>query len=314
MKIKDNIQLFQSIILSTILFVGVFFYGLDISILEIWVVFIFVIGLDFVFQNFVKHVWSQKIIFPFSWVNAAFGICFFLRSEDIWVYVLAAIIAILSKYLLTIRWKHFLNPSNAAVCMILLIFPQFTWVNTLQWWNYTWEITYLYIIAVLWVIWLWIFMMLQVRRIVHYSYLYDYILPFLLLHFALFFIIPYYEPWSSFFLFFNVSFFIFTFFMMTDPKTVPHTSLWRIFFAASLVLTFYLLQFHINESYAILFSLFYNTILLPVIWNLEEKPNYLVFLYVMYYSVIVGLIIYYINIYWAPDLVFDNICNQMICK
>jgi hypothetical protein len=57
--------------------------------------------------------------------------------------------------------------------------------------------------------------------------------------------------------------------MISDPKTVPEKSFSRFLYSINIVLTFYVLQFFINENYAILGSLFFNTIQLPIIWYLE---------------------------------------------
>lgn len=314
LKVLQNIQVQQTLILSLVLFIWVVFFKLDISLLEISTTFSIVIALDFFLQNMWRKKW-EKWVFPFSWVNAGFGICFFLRSLDIVVYIFAAFIAIFSKHLIqTSKGRHFLNPSNFGVCLTLLLFPQYTWLNALQWGNYAWSLGESYVYMLLFVFALWSYMCLKIYKSFHFGYIYDYILPFLLTHFFLFFIIPYHETWSSFFTFFNISFFIFTFFMMTDPKTVPQQRISRIFYAISLVLSFYIFQFYINEYYALLFSLFYNTLLLPVIWKLEHNYKNIIIFYVILYIVYTCLLTYLILNYGQPDLVFDNVCNQLICK
>jgi hypothetical protein len=122
-----NVQHYQTTILSCILFIWVYFFGLDISILEILSVFVTVIVLDYVFLKGLKI--SRQSIIPYSWVNAAFWICFFLRSEDIAIYIFAWILAICWKYILTLWWRHFFNPSNMWVFVSLCLFPQYTWLR-----------------------------------------------------------------------------------------------------------------------------------------------------------------------------------------
>jgi len=313
--LKNNIQVNQTIILSLILFIWIQFYNLDISYIEVSFIFLVVIILDLLFIKYNKGEW----MFPYSWLNAWFWIAFFLRSTDLIIYAFAAILAIVWKNIFRVEWRHFMNPSNMWVFLTLVLFPQFAWINTLQWWNYTGIITYNYILVSVLVVLLWIFISLRVYKFFKFSYLYDLILPFFILHSILFFIIPYYEDFSVYVMFFNVSFFIFTFFMLTDPKTVPKKSLTRVFYSFSIVLTFYILQFFINEGYSILWALFLNTLLLPLVWKLEQYiinkyitesiVFYLILLWLMILSIIVM-----INIYPRPDLVFDNLCNQLICK
>lgn len=310
----SNVQHYQTTILSCVLFIGVYFFGLDISILEILVVFFTVISLDYVFINGFR-IW-KKCTIPYSWVNAAFGICFFLRSEDVVIYLFAAILAISGKHVLTIWGRHFFNPSNMWVFVSLLLFPQYTWVNTLQWGNYTWRAEPKYYFMLAFVIGLWIFISTRVKKILKYEYLLSYLLPFFVLHSILFFIIPFHESLSSYFIFFNVSFFIFIFFMISDPKTVPNTALSRVLYSFIIVLHFYVLQFFINENYSILGSLFVSTLLLPLIWFLESKRNkkYL-YSFLTFYNILMMIVIAFcVSLYWQPDLVFDNVCNQPVCK
>lgn len=312
----QNIQLYQTAILSCILFVWVYFFHLDISFFEILITFITVSALDYLFiNNFHLNV---KNAIPYSGINTAFGICFFLRSDDIILYIFAGALAICGKHLIQVWWRHFFNPSNMGLFVTLCLFPQYTWVNTLQWWNYTWEISREYIFMLWIVLALWVFISVRVKQVLKYEYLFNYILPFFILHSILFFIIPYYESLSSYLLFFNISFFIFLFFMITDPKTIPKKSISRILYASSMVLLFYVLQFFINENYALLWSLFWMTLFLPLIWRYEIKKYKWVniwYLGLIFCNISMMIVIAFsLYFYWQPDLVFDNVCNQLICK
>lgn len=309
-----NVQHYQTAILSCILFVWVYFFWLDISLLEIISVFFTVIILDFLFLNGLRF--SHQSIIPYSGVNAAFWICFFLRSEDIIIYIFASVLAICWKHLITVWWRHFFNPSNMWVFLTLCLFPQYTWVNTLQWWNYTGSAGIEYFIMLLCVILLWVFISTRVTKLLHYEYLFTYLVPFFVIHSILFFIIPYYESLTSYFLFFNISFFIFIFFMISDPKTIPTKSVSRILYSFIIVEHFYVLQFFINESYSILWSLFVSTFLLPIIWKLEKyKNNTQINTFLFLYNILMIIVISFcILVYWQPDLVFDNVCNQLVCK
>lgn len=313
--IKSNIQLNQTIILWFLLLVWVEYYNLNISYLEIFITFFTVILLDLFFLK--QNTW--KWIFPFSWVNAWFWISFFLRSEDLVIYIFAWILAIVWKNTFKVDWKHFMNPSNMAVFLCLVLFPQYAWINTLQWWNYSGEISFSYLISLILVIVLGFFISFRVFKFFKFNYIFDLILPFLILHSILFFIIPYSENISWYIEFFSVSFLIFTFFMLTDPKTVPKKSIIRFLYTISIVISFYLLQFFINEWYAILWSLFINTLLLPIIWKLErnnikEKSIWIYAFYLILLPFEVILLYYFIMYFWQPDLLFDNVCWQLFCK
>lgn len=159
----------------------------------------------------------------------------------------------------------------------------------------------------------------RVNKVFGFRYYLDYLLPFLVLHIILFFIIPYSESISSALQFFGIPFFIFMFFMISDPKTVPERSESRFLYAISLVLSFYVLQFFINENYALLGSLFVNTLTLPLIWYLEKRQCFYrinrAFIFLLTLLVILILFLpILVHIYGQPDFVFDNRCNQLICK
>jgi hypothetical protein len=107
--------------------------------------------------------------------------------------------------------------------------------------------------------------------------------------------------------------------MISDPKTVPERSISRFLYAISLVLSFYILQFFINENYALLGSLFVNTLILPLIWHWEKENCFgqvkkaTVFLLTLL-VILISFLPILIHIYGQPDLVFDNRCNELICK
>ena len=76
-----------------------------------------------------------------QWPNAAsayisgISVGILIRSPDFWPYALCAAISITSKYV--IRWKgrHLWNPSNFAICMMLLLVPESVSTLSVQWGN-----------------------------------------------------------------------------------------------------------------------------------------------------------------------------------
>lgn len=314
--LKNNIQTNQILLLSTILIIWVEFYWLNTNYIKISVIFSTLMILDALFLRVKTGKWT----FPFSWVAAWFGISLFLRTDELLIYFFVCVLAIVWKNLFTIRGRHFMNPSNMAIFTALILFPYYTWINTLQWGNHTWVISEQYLIILLIALFFWLFITYRVYQIFKYKYIIDYIWPFLILHLLLFFFFAQWETLNSAIGFFSVSFFIFVFHMITDPKTVPNKSFSRFFYSISIVLTFYILQFFINESYALLGSLFFNTLTLPIIWLLEEKKNIykklrpeILFLLTNIFIMVVFLSVL-TQKYGRPDLAFDNVCQQLICK
>src|ERR1035441_5092126 len=61
-----------------------------------------------------------------------------IRSPEFWPYALTAAIAITSKYVIRWRGRHLWNPSNFAICAMLLLAPEFIATLSIQWGNTIW--------------------------------------------------------------------------------------------------------------------------------------------------------------------------------
>lgn len=127
--LPKNPQIYQTIFLASLLNAGILFFGLHFDYIKLFTVFASCITFDTLLRYFQTRKWS----FPYSGVNAGFGISFFLRTDYLILYVLAAFIAISSKHIFRIENRHFFNPSNFGVFLVLMIFPLVSWTNPLQW-------------------------------------------------------------------------------------------------------------------------------------------------------------------------------------
>lgn len=73
-----------------------------------------------------------------------------IRSNVMWPYIVAAILSIMSKYVLQYRGRHLWNPSNFGVSWMLLVAPAYVAGLSIQWGsNFA-------AIAVIWILGLWI--------------------------------------------------------------------------------------------------------------------------------------------------------------
>src|SRR6266851_374723 len=63
---------------------------------------------------------------------SALGLSLLLRSDNPWVMVFAAILAIGSKFLIRIRGKHVFNPTNFGLALAMLT-TQHAWCSPSQW-------------------------------------------------------------------------------------------------------------------------------------------------------------------------------------
>lgn len=162
-----------------------------------------------------------------SWMSAlitALGLCLLFRANDPLILMLAAGLAISSKFILRIKKKHLFNPANFGIIATIL-FTADGWISPGQWGS---SAILLFIIGALGSI-----VLLRVGRL-------DTTLTFLVVFIFLEYIrTVLYLGWPHDFLFHrftNGSFLLFAFFMITDPKTTPDHPKARIIWAFSVAL------------------------------------------------------------------------------
>ena len=311
MNIFKNPQIYQTIFLMVILNLGINIFWLYFDYTKFFIVFGSCIVLDALFLRMRYNIWK----FPFSGINAGFWISFFLRTDELILYFLAAFLAISSKYIFTVRWKHFLNPSNFWAFIVLAFFPLITWNNPLQWWKIhtLWEPYYIGLVVLILV-----FASILIWRVyawikVNLLFL---IIPFVGTHFFLYSTT---SEWSTLSLltFYTPAFLIFTFHMLTDPVILPKNNFSKALFGINVAIGFYILQYFINENYSLLASLFLNTLSLPVERILSEKTYKKINIgFVSMILLAIILICIYCILFFqvgVPDFVFGNRCKSLVC-
>jgi Na+-transporting NADH:ubiquinone oxidoreductase subunit NqrB len=165
-----------------------------------------------------------------------------LRADEPWIHAVAGAIAILSKFVLRIDGKHVWNPAGFAI-VVLLFGTDHVWISPGQWGTSLWFAALLAFIAIL--------VLQKSRRS-------DIALFFLGCHAALLFTrafwlgdplaIPLHQLESG-------SLLIFSFFMISDPKTAPDARLARFLFAASVALLAHYLAFFMQMRPALYVAL-----------------------------------------------------------
>src|SRR5688572_26062866 len=130
-----------------------------------------------------------------------------VRSPLVWPYFFTSLISITSKYVLRFRGKHLWNPTNFGVSAVVFLAPATVTVLSVQWGN---------VVAPMAVIW--ILGSVIVWRVGRFHISATYVLSFLLFSFVRAAVTG--TPWLA-----NVApitgpmYQLFTFFMVTDPKT-----------------------------------------------------------------------------------------------
>jgi enediyne biosynthesis protein E5 len=130
-----------------------------------------------------------------------------IRSPEYWPYALTSAIAITSKYVLRWRGQHLWNPSNFAICAMLLLAPEYIATLSIQWGNSIWPMMIV-----------WVLGSVIVYRVGRFHITATYVISFLVLaairsaitgHPFLAEVAPITGPMYQ----------LFIFFMITDPKT-----------------------------------------------------------------------------------------------
>jgi enediyne biosynthesis protein E5 len=165
-----------------------------------------------------------------------------LRADALWIHAVAGVIAIASKFLLRIEGKHIWNPAGFAI-VVLLLTTRGVWISPGQWGTGLWLVSALVFAAIL--------VLRAARRT-------DIALFFLGSHAALLFAravwlgdplaIPMHQLQSG-------SLLIFSFFMISDPRTAPDSRTGRFLFAFAVAASAHWLAFFMQIRPALYFTL-----------------------------------------------------------
>ncbi len=204
--------------------------------------------LDFVLMLVVL----RQVALPLSAYLTGISIVILVESTDWRVYVVASVWGVLSKYLLRDSKRHFFNPSNFGIVMMLLLGHGVASVAPGSQWGADYRVAFI-------IMFLGLTMMYRINRMdLALSWLGGYVVMGLLrmalgqggLVFAL-------GPMTG------AEFALFTFVMMPDPKASPPTREGRIGWGISIaVLDGVLRYFEIR--YSMFFALFAHTAILPL--------------------------------------------------
>jgi Na+-transporting NADH:ubiquinone oxidoreductase subunit NqrB len=165
-----------------------------------------------------------------------------LRADALWLYAVAAVIAVGSKFVLRIDGKHIWNPAGLAI-VVLLLTSSGVWISPGQWGTELWFAALTGCFAIL--------VLSAARRA-------DIAIFFFASHAALLLArawwlgdplgIPLHQLQSG-------SLLIFTFFMISDPRTAPDSALGRFLFAFAVALLAHYMAFFMQMRPALYFAL-----------------------------------------------------------
>lgn len=165
-----------------------------------------------------------------------------LRADALWLYAAAAAIAIGSKFVLRIDGKHIWNPAGLAI-VVLLLTSGGVWISPGQWGADVWFAALSGFLAIL---------VLGASRRADIAIFFFASHAALLLARAWWLGDPLAIPWHQLQ---SGSLLIFTFFMISDPRTTPDSALGRFLFAFAVALLAHYMAFFMQMRPALYFAL-----------------------------------------------------------
>lgn len=214
-------------------------------------------ALDFVLMM----VLFRQVTIPLSAYITGLSISLLLESNDWRVYVCASVWGILSKYLLRDSKRHFFNPSNFAIVMILLLGSGIASVAPGSQWGADYRIALV-------IMTMGMLMMYRVNRLDLAlawmgGYIFMGLLRMALGQGGLVFVLG---PMTG------AEFALFTFSMMPDPKSSPPTRRGRIAWGLSIAVLDGILRYF-EVRYSMFYSLFIHTGMLPIMHFIAAKSG-----------------------------------------
>jgi Na+-translocating ferredoxin:NAD+ oxidoreductase RnfD subunit len=214
-------------------------------------------ALDFL----ITVIWKRELAVPLSAYITALSIGLLVESYDWRVYVVVPTWAILSKYLLRDRTRHFFNPSNFGIVMVLLFGHGIASVSPGSQWGADYRVAFA-------ILCLGMMMMARLKLLeLAVAWIGGFVVMSLLrmalgqggLVFAL-------GPLTG------AEFALFTFSMMPDPKTCPPTRRGRIVWALSIAFMDGVLRY-LEIRYSMFYALFAHCAILPVVRALAARAG-----------------------------------------
>lgn len=233
-------RFYQIVFLSSFLLLGVVFRDFQVGWAQIGIVITAGLSTQVLAILKYKLPWTSLR----SALISSLGLLLLIRSQSNALLIGAIVVAISSKFLLRYQGKHFFNPTNFALALIL-IFSKNAWVSPAQWGEE--------VLIAAWIILLGIVVTQRsLRTDISFSFLVCYLLFFSIR-------VSYLgQPYTVFFhQLKNGSLLLFTFFMISDPKSTPDHPSGRVLFSFLVAALAYFIKFHLYNPNALILALFF---------------------------------------------------------
>jgi enediyne biosynthesis protein E5 len=189
------------------------------------------------------------------------SLCLLLRTNRTDLAILAAFVTIAAKFVVRYRGKHIFNPTNAGIVVMLVATDQ-VWVSPGQWGSVAF---FAFLMACLGGV------------VVNRASRSDVTYAFIVFYCALLFGRSWYlgEPFAiPLHRLQGGALLLFTFFMISDPKTTPDSRAGRVLFAALVAFGAWYVQFRLFRTNGLLWSLAACSLLVPLIDRVLPGSKY----------------------------------------
>jgi len=196
------------------------------------------------------HSWRSALI-------TSLGLSLLLRTNDYSVIILASLAAIISKFIFKFRDKHFFNPANFGIILVLILTPN-AWVSPGQWGDDWWCLLLFAGTG-----------SLILKRVGRWDTTATFLISYALLEAIRNFMLGW--TWDVFWhRLMSGSLLLFALFMLTDPRSIPNARISRLIWATCIALLTFVMRNQFFISPAIFWALFILsplTIILDLFWS-----------------------------------------------
>jgi Na+-transporting NADH:ubiquinone oxidoreductase subunit NqrB len=213
-------------------------------------------------QYFCARVWRLPFFDARSAMISGLSLCLLLRTNSIVLAMLSAVLTILSKFVVRWNGKHIFNPTNFGLAVMMVATQGRIWVSPGQWGDFAFFSFLVFCIGGL-----------VVNRASRTDVTVAFLGTFVSLVFARSWWLG--EPLSiPLHRLQNGALLIFSFFMISDPKTTPDSRSGRILFAVLVAFGAAFVQFRLFRTNGLLWSLAVFSVAVPLIDWLMPGQKY----------------------------------------
>jgi enediyne biosynthesis protein E5 len=255
--LPNDPRYYQIAVLTSLLIYGVGWLSFDIGGTHIAILLGSVLATQFLCGRF----FAAAPFDPRSALISGISLCLLLRTNSVLLLIVTAVVTIASKFLIKWNRKHLFNPTNFGIVAMVALSGE-VWVSPAQWGS---KLYFGFLMACLGGM----VVHRALRSDVSYMFIFSYAA--ILFGRAFWFGDPWTIPLKQLQ---SGALLLFTFFMISDPKTTPDSRAGRILFAVIVAAGAVYVQFGLYRTNGLLWSLAAFSALTPFIDYLLPGTKY----------------------------------------